>query len=182
MTPLGLPDEHVPDFSPVSAEGDAASEAARDAIAVLTAPERAAAWALATGSKIKDAAEKAGLPIRTLYDLRRRPHFTAALQAASELYADMQGATVEAARAILAEESSAAARQITTLAAGARSEMVRLMASSKVLEAVGVVGGKSSALVQVNVGTDGQHRTAQDEALRIIEARKADVRQAAADA
>lgn len=174
MTPIALPDDCVPDFSPVSADSDSANEAARDAIAVLTAPERTAAWALATGSKIKDAAEKAGMPVRTLYDLRRRPHFTAALQAASDLYAEMQGATVEAARAILAEESSTAARQIVTLASGARSEMVRLMASSKVLEAVGVAGGKvSQTNVQVNVSTDGHHRTAQDEARAAIERARA---------
>ena len=185
MTPIGLPDDadDASEECHALAVFDPPSEATRDATAVLTVPERQAAWALANGKTAKDAAKAAGVSERTVWRWVKKPYFRDALREAGEFALQLTDAAPMSGKARVQRRTPEVAERLVQIALN-DEHPDQFRAISKALEVAGLTGGKGSTQqtnVQVNVSTDGAHRTAQDEALRIIEARKADVSQAAAD-
>lgn len=130
------------------------------------------------------AAQEACVDRRTIYSWKQLPHFAEALDAGVELFSSFAPPASAATHARVVTRCPEIGDELVRKALNP-DDPDQFRAISKALEVAGLTGPKGAhqqTNVQVNVSTDGGHRTAQDEALRIIEARKADVRQAASDA
>lgn len=172
MTPIGLPedvdDSH--DECHALAVFDTVDEPARDATAVLTVPERQAAWALANGKTAREAAKVAGVSERTVWRWIKKRYFREALSEAADFAVQMTDAAPMVGKArVQASTPKIADKLIETALNDNHPDQFR--AISKALEVAGLTGPKGSyqqTNVQVNVDVQAQVADDMAEAKRIM--------------